>query len=288
MTDIRKIEYQNKNKAGSHFDLVYYSDILKSKPTDHDQFEHHKLSFYVLSLFVRNSGKYNVNFQDYTVNKGTVFTLREGAVHRFYENDLEAYFLVFTEEFLTKDLSKSESSKVLLLFNELLASPKMQLSTTAYEEALNLTKVIEKEYFLVNDEHSSFVIRNCLLALFTMLLRTKLRENNFFNENKYLNRFLEFQMLVERYCFENRKVQFYAKKMGVSSKTLNTVTQNILHRPAKQFINDTLISLIKRRIISSPKSLTDISYEVGFDEPTNFFKYFAKYAGITAQRFRET
>jgi AraC family transcriptional regulator, transcriptional activator of pobA len=37
----------------------------------------------------------------------------------------------------------------------------------------------------------------------------------------------------------------------------------------------------------SNKSIKEISFELGFDEPTNFTKYFLKHAKTTPVRFRE-
>ena len=100
--------------------------------------------------------------------------------------------------------------------------------------------------------------------------------------------FLEFQVLVERHCFDHKKVSYYATTMGFTTKTLNNVTQSIIQKNAKSLINDIVIIKSKRLIINSQDSLTEISYQVGFDQPTNFFKYFIKYAGVSPSQFRAT
>ena len=98
--------------------------------------------------------------------------------------------------------------------------------------------------------------------------------------------FLEFQARVEKNCFKNRKVLFYADKMKLSTKTLNNATQSIINKSAKAFINEILIIHVKRLIINSEEPLTKIAYLVGFDEPTNFFKFYKKETGISAKEFR--
>jgi len=98
--------------------------------------------------------------------------------------------------------------------------------------------------------------------------------------------FLQLQELVENECFNHKKVSFYAKEMGVTTKTLNNVTQSIIHKSAKTFINDIVVIQSKRLIINSQNSLTEIAYQVGFDEPTNFFKFFKKYTGESPSQFR--
>lgn len=284
----KKIKFKNKNTNGFQFDFVNFEDLLNKTPTDHNQFEFHKVSFYVILLISQNDGDYNLNFKDYRFKKGTLFTLRKDNIHKFYKSDAKGGLLIFTENFIVNHSNKLEASKIFLLFNEMLASPKVQLNEVQYDEITLLVNLIKEEYFGVNDDYSSNIIRNFVQIIITKLARIKSKDNIFLEENKYLSMFLEFQELVEKDCFNNKKVSFFAKKMGVTSKTLNNVSQSIIHKSAKTLINDVVIIQSKRLIINSQDSLTEIAYQVGFDEPTNFFKYFIKYAGVSPSQFRET
>ena len=282
----KEIKFENKYSTKSHFDLVLLEDILKRKPTDHNQFDFHKLSFYVILLHTQKEGVYNVNFKDYDFKKGTLFTLRKDNIHKFYQSKAKGILLVFTENFILNNTSQSEVSKTFLLFNEMLASPKLQLDEVEYKEIITLINLIKKEYFAAKDDYSLIIVRSFIQVIITKLFRIKSKDNIVFDDNKYLSMFLQLQELVEKECFNHKKVSFYAKEMGVTTKTLNNVTQSIIHQSAKTFINEIVIIQSKRLIINSPKSLTEIAYQVGFDEPTNFFKYFRKYTGLSPSEFR--
>jgi len=284
----KKIDFVNKKLEGFQFDFVKFEDILKQTPTNHNQFEFHKVSFYVILLFTQNEGDYNLNFKDYSFKKGTLFTLRKDNIHKFYKNKGKGVLLVFTENFIVNHSNRLETSNTFLLFNEMLASPKLQLNEVEYSEILAFVDLIKKEYFKVSDDYSPNIIRNLIQIIITKLFRIKSKDNLVFDNNKYLSMFLELQELVEKNCFENKKVSFYANKMGVTSKTLNNVTQSVIHQSVKFFINDIVIIQSKRLIINSQDSLTEIAYQVGFDEPSNFFKFFRKYAGVSPSQFRET
>jgi len=55
-TLIKEIDFDNTKSDNYHFDMVDLEDIFKRKPKDHRQFEHHKVSFYVIliiSFFLR-------------------------------------------------------------------------------------------------------------------------------------------------------------------------------------------------------------------------------------------
>ncbi len=44
---------------------------------------------------------------------------------------------------------------------------------------------------------------------------------------------------------------------------------------------------IKRLLISTDHSIKEIAYISGFSDPTNFFKYFKKFAGSSPEVFRQ-
>ena len=278
----------DKSTGKFQFDCVNFEEVLNKTPTDHNQFEFHKLSFYAILLTTENGGTYNLNFKDYRYKKGTLFTIRKDNIHKFYKSKAKGVLLVFTENFIINHSSELEASKIFLLFNEMLASPKLQLNKVEFNEIITLIDLIKQEYIEVKDDYSSNIVRNFVQVIITKLFRIKSKDNIVFENNKYLSKFLAFQELVEEHCFENKKVSFYANKMAVTTKTLSNVTQSIIHKSAKSFINDIVIIQSKRLIINSQDSLTEISYQVGFDEPSNFFKYFTKYAGISPSQFRTT
>ncbi len=286
--NFKEITFANKEKESFQFDLVSFQDLLKKKPSDHSQFEFHKLSFFAIFIITEKEGKYNLNFNDYEYKKGTLFTVRKDNIHKFYQSKAKGKLLVFTENFIVNHSNKLEASKLFMLFNEMLASPKLELNNMEFKEVLALIELIKEENVGVNDRYSPSIVRNFVQILITKLFRIKSKNHLVFDDNKYLTKFLELQKLVEADCFNNKKVSYYANIMGVTSKTLNNITQSIIHRTAKSFINEIVIIQCKRLIINSQDSLTEIAYQVGFNESTNFFKYFTKYTGVSPSQFRTT
>lgn len=276
----------DKSTSEFQFDCVKFEDVLKMTPKDHSQFEFHKISFYAILLITENSGDYNLNFKDYRYKKGTLFAIRKDNIHKFYKSKAKGILLVFTENFIVNYSNQLEAAKIFLLFNEMLASPKLQLNKAEFDEVITLINLIKKEYFEVKDDYSANIIRKFVQVVITKLFRIKSKDNVVFEDDKYLFKFLQFQELVEKECFNHKKVSFFAKEMGMTTKTLNNVTQSIIHKSAKTFINEIVIIQSKRLIINSQNSLTEIAYQVGFTEPTNFFKYFRKYTGVSPRQFK--
>jgi len=283
---VKKINYTNEKNTESHFDLVSLEEILTKNPKDHNQFENHKISFFAIMLITKNKGTHSLNYHEYEYREGTVFTIRRDSIHKFYRSKAKGKLFVFTENFVVHYLDEQHSLKLFQLFNELLGSPKVQLLKEDFSEIEQIARQIEKEYLEVKDTHSLEIIRSLVHVLITKLFRIKSRGNDRFENSKYISKFIKFQNLVEKECFENRTVSHYAKAMNVTTRTLNNVTHSIIHKSAKAFINEILIAQIKRLLINTPLTINEIAYKVGFDETTNLFKYFKKYTGASPNSFR--
>lgn len=281
-----EIKFDKQKDIGAHFDIVSFQELLSKNPPDHSQFEFHKVSFYVVLLFTKGSGNYNLNFKEYTYKKGTVFTINKNNIHKFQKSKADGMLLVFTKEFIFKHSNKMEATNAFVLFNEMLSSPKIQLSDDDFDAISSVVTHLRRERNYINDKFSADIQTNLLQALLSQLLRIKSLNNPSLFEHKYLYDLLQFQHYIEKFCFQNRQVIFYAEKMNISGKTLNKVTQTIVQTSAKAFINSIFIIHIKRLIVNSNDPLTQIAYQIGFDEPTNFFKFFRKHCGISAKEFR--
>ncbi len=284
---IKEIDFKHKKSDRYRFDLVELEDILSRNAEDHNQFEHHKISFYVIVIITHNEGQHSINYKDYSYERGTVFTLRKDNIHKFYQTNAKGKFLVFTEDFVIRFSDKDASFKSFQLFNEMLGSPKLQLSNSEFEEVENLLHQIENEYREVNDKHSTEIIRNLIQVLILKLFRVKSKGKDNLEKKGHLLKFITLQEIIEKDCFESKKVAYYAQKIGVSTRTLNNITQSIIGKRAKTFIDEIVILQIKRLLINSELSFTEVAYETGFDDPTNFFKYFRKNTGFSPRQFKE-
>ena len=185
-------------------------------------------------------------------------------------------------------LEDLEVLKSIQLFNEILGVPKIQLSQDNFQAIFALTMRIKQEYFKVNDNYSLGIIRSELHILIAKLYRLKSNQQSISTHKKYLHEFIHFQNLVEQHAKEYTKVKDYARLMAVSTKTLNNITQAIVHKSAKQFIDDISIKQIKRLLINTELSIKEIAYRVGFEESTNFYKYFKHHVQITPEQFRNS
>lgn len=288
MSDIPvHVKFENSQNPLAKFDLIKLEELFQRNDIDHSPFQLHLVEFYMIILIENGQGAHTIDFTDYQYQKNTLLTVRKDQIHKFIKNDsVKGTLLLFTDDFLVSYLEKLYALKSLQLFNEILGVPKIQLSGDEATEICLLIKRIEKEYLKVNDDYSLGIIRSELHILIAKLFRLKSRENKITGSRKYLSEFITFQELVEKNATKYTKVQDYSRLIGVSTKTLNTITKTIVHKSAKEFIDEICTKQIKRLLINTELSVKEIAYASGFEESTNFYKYFKRQTNLTPEQFR--
>ncbi len=267
--------------------MLRLEDLYRRRDLDHSISDLHVVEFYNILLIEEGHGKHTVDFTDFTCEPGTVLAIRKDQLHRFWPNDqLKGSLIIFTTDFLVSYLEQLESQKSLQLFNEMLGSPKLQLPEDRFREISALVSRMQREYFEINDNYSLGIIRSELHILINQLYRLKSGQKQMIADRKYLSEFIELQKLVEVQASQSLKVQEYARQMGVSAKTLNNICKSTINKTAKEFIDEICIKQIKRLLINTEWSVKEIAYASGFEETTNFFKYFKRHTTLTPEQFR--
>jgi len=277
------VKFENSQNPLAKFDLLRLEYLFKRDDIDHSPFHLHLVEFYMIIFIEDGQGAHTIDFTDYRYQKNTLLTVRKDQIHKFIKNDsARGTLLLFTDDFLVSYLEKLYALKSLQLFNEILGVPKIQLEEKEAIEISHLIKRIEKEYLKVDDDYSLGIIRSELHILIAKLFRLKSKENEIISGRKYLGEFITFQELVEKNATKYTKVKDYAKLMSVSTKTLNTITKTIVHKSAKEFIDEICTKQIKRLLINTELSIKEIAYTSGFEESTNLNHKFSHFYSLSA------
>lgn len=116
-----------------------------------------------------------------------------------------------------------------------------------------------------------------------------LLSNDFAKEKntEWFTTFSAFKNHLEKHFAETRNAKDYAKMMGISYKHLNAVCKSITGSTAKACIDQFIILEAKRRLAISDISIKELTYTLGFDEPTNFVKFFKKHTLKSTSQFKK-
>ena len=101
-----------------------------------------------------------------------------------------------------------------------------------------------------------------------------------------MRRFKQFRQLVEERLGQWHRVGDYAARMGCTEKSLGRAVAAAAGTTAKAFIAARITLEAKRLLAHTSLSVAAIADKLGFDEPTNFGKFFRREAGCTPVEFR--
>jgi AraC-like DNA-binding protein len=207
--------------------------------------------------------------QKYTVNENT-----------------KGYQIIFTENFIVKYYDEKQVFNSQIIFNDAINSPTIQLTESQTNEIIGIAQNLYFEYHnTVDDEYKSPILRSGLHVLLMKLERFKQQQVPQ-KMNADFSDFFRFKNLVDEKCFSTRNVTDYCNELNFNQKKLNLITKSILNKTAKEFIDDRTILEIKRLLSNTNLPIKEIAYRAGFDEPTNFVKYFKNFTRQSPSDFR--
>ncbi|RZK26422.1 MAG: helix-turn-helix domain-containing protein, partial [Flavobacterium sp.] len=174
-----------------------------------------------------------------------------------------------------------------ILFNDLFSVSKILVShsATEFEQILNL---MQNEADFGKEIYHPNILKN-YLHTFLLLAERERRKQDFIEVKKGadLDYLMLFKDILEEQYRNNRQVNAYAAQLSVTEKRLNLATTKILGKTPKQMIDERIMLEAKRLLAHTTDSIKEIGYYLGFDEPTNFIKYFKKHQHETPVEFRE-
>jgi AraC family transcriptional regulator, transcriptional activator of pobA len=96
----------------------------------------------------------------------------------------------------------------------------------------------------------------------------------------------EFCSLINTQYLENKEVAFYAEKLNITPKYLSEVIKEETGKSPKTLIEQLLMQEAKSLLKQTEMNVKEISYWLGFEDPSYFTKAFKLVEGITPFEYR--
>lgn len=126
--------------------------------------------------------------------------------------------------------------------------------------------------------------RLILVSLFR-LSASSLRANHV--RHDALSLFRRFNLEIETHFREHLTLSHYAKTLNVTEARLNSVCRRIAGSPSKRLVHDRLMQEARRLLVFTRMSVNEIGYQLGFQDPAYFCRFFARHVGSTPSRYRQ-
>lgn len=99
-------------------------------------------------------------------------------------------------------------------------------------------------------------------------------------------RYTRFRQLIEDHYREHWPVGAYADALAISQARLNRLCKALAGKSAGELVQDRLALEAQRHLVYTSASTAMIAYELGFQDPAYFSRFFKRRVGMAPGRFR--
>jgi AraC family transcriptional activator of pobA len=281
------VTYEFKEGLPIEFEIVDIPELFKVHKNN--MARPHRTGFYHIYWVRENGACHVVDFSQIKLPENTLLFLNKDTVQTFdAKKPLPAKAILFTQAFFGTTAGDFKFLKDSALFNDLFTLSTVNISDADLETFKMLFFMMEREASKSQDEHQARILQSLLYSFLLHAERVKQTES-FSDMKKSADRdyLLLFRDLLEVHFKTNKQVKFYSSELHVTERRLNQAASKTLGKTVKQAIDERVILEAKRLLAHTSNSIKKIAFMLGFEEPTNFIKYFKKHTSCTPVEFRE-
>lgn len=248
----------------------------------------HRHDFFEVLFLTHGSGVHNIDSNAYNVDPPCIFFLSPGQTHNLtLSKDIAGYIFLFTAEFYLIDRSnKNRLLEFPFFFNLKQENPPLLLQDLAQQSFL--TTLFKKGCLEMDGQTKSS--QEFMHSLLDLILNTcdQLYPKEVRATEKGKGHILvkRFRSLIEEKYQDNLSIQEYASLLNVTENHLTHTVRTLTGKTSKGLIIDKQVLEIKRLLIHTELSITEVSYRLNFNDQSYFTKFFKKHAGLTPNEFR--
>ena len=247
----------------------------------------HRHSFYHLVLFTKGSGTHTIDFNQFKVMPYDVYAMIPGQVHSWdFEGAVDGYIINFSESLFRSFLLNPNYLERFHFFSGISEDSVCHLPMEAHEKVIRLFEELLSE---VGDGNGGDLdmIRLLLMQLF-IIIEKSCKSNNartIPQQKQVLLR--NFRRLIDQHYLTIKLPKEYADLLYVTPNHLNALCQDLLGKTAGELIRDRIILEAKRLLTNADMTVTEIAYNLNFQDNSYFNRFFKKNVGVTPDEFRK-
>jgi AraC-like DNA-binding protein len=271
--------------------LIAYVDLNQSLPMLRSQF---MLGFYAIIIKETRCGDIRYGNQYYDYNEGTMVFIGpnqiikhepEGEIHQPYGKALIFHSDLIKGTNLGKHIHE-------YTFFSYASYEALHLSNKEREKILVCFDNIENEIIQNIDRHSKKLIISNLELLLNyctrfydrqFITRENIGQGIIEQFEQHLNEYLRHDKLQE---IGLPTVSYFADTLNLSPNYFGDLIKKETGKSAIEYIHLKLLEYAKEKIMDKTKSISEISYQLGFKYPQHFTRLFKQKVGVAPNEYR--
>ncbi len=234
-----------------------------------------QINSYNIFWIKEGKGTYHIDFKEYSFDGNVLFFLSPGQVFTVDSEEIkEAYRLTFVRDFYCIQTHDKEIACNGVLFNNVYETPFVKPCDSDSKKLDFILENLIEEFKL--EETAQFDMLQAYLKQFIIYSVRVRKENGIIKDDVESKLFKDFSTLVELNFTELHSVTDYAERLGISPKSLTKHFQKIGTKTPSDFIKKRILLEAKRKLIYTDNSVKEIAFDLGFNDPAYFTRFFTK------------
>jgi AraC-like DNA-binding protein len=200
--------------------------------------------------------------------------------HESLSEDAEGFFIHFSYE-IFDTLSFNYLKK--FSFLDVFGNPIVTIPKSEIKNILSIFERIESIYLNLSKSEIDLVAWY-LMVLMTEVNRFVLNEKHGIdNHSAFIAQ--QYKNALTEHIYEKHTVKDYADLLNITPNHLNKCVKSILQKTAQQLLKEMVIVEAKFLLRYSDFSISEVSYNLGNESPSNFIRFFKMNTGLTPKEF---
>jgi len=245
-----------------------------------------QLNAYSIYWIKEGKGTYNIDFESFSFDGNVLFFLSPGQVFSVDSEKIkEAYKISFVRDFYCIQIHDKEVSCNGVLFNNIYETP---FAKPCKQDTAKLNYILENliEEFQ-HQETAQYDMLQAYLNQFIILSVRIKKEDYTIKDDTETKLFKDFSTLVDLNFKKEHSVRYYGERLGLSPKSITKHFQKSGAITPSDYIKNRIILEAKRQLIYSDNSVKQIAYDLGFNDPAYFTRFFTKATIISPLQFKK-
>jgi AraC-like DNA-binding protein len=270
----------------NHLFRITQIDANEARRVEANPSEPHAHDYETLIVGIAGSLEHFVDFKSTLVVSPLVSFIARGKVHRIITHPVKGEFNMWVIRFKSEFIAET----VFHLYSTYHDNANQMIPDgTCFNRLDAICKLIDGEMGQIEPDLA--IVKHLLSALLMMIEseRTKAIAESSTSEDKITRNetFVNFLAILESNFYRPLGVDFYAEKLFMTSRNLNIICQNIVGQSVSELIETRKLTEAKNLLMTTNKSVSEIGFELGYNEKSYFSNVFKKKSGQTPTEFRD-
>lgn len=268
------------------FHILKFEDHLDVLPMHMDPY---KIGVFMLTLNRNHTLDLSVGDTTYELKGETVTVNTPGHIISVKGIEPKAdgvgYMILFEPEFLNFLNNSYDIYKTFPYFN-INSSPVYHFEVEDTDPSRELIEKIYEEFKDLNPDSLEIIRSYLTIFLYEgkRILDSEMIRS--YAANRFEEVTIQYEQLIKKTASKRKSLDYYSGQLNISTVYLSECVKKATGKTAKQVLTEYIILETKALLRNSNQTIANIAFQLGFEDQSNFIKFFKKETGHTPRQFR--